>query len=319
MARVGKVLSVIILGAAVGAVFQNCSKALPSEAQAVLASQGASPLSIQAATTDIAASATLQLTAAGGTPPYTFAVMTGTGTLDSANLFTAPAVTETDVVEVTDSKGNNAHITINILAPLALSYSPSPALATEKIKLTGSGGRAPYTYQLLAGVGTLTGNEFTPGAVPLATTLVQVTDADGRTKQVSISVTMPAKTALYIIYEPSGGSRSLATDPNAGAAYGYASLGFAFNIFSAQMPDSAAVNHCVYGNFGAYPLYNLYVVGSCPSGYSNTGVAGYVSTIARPNTIPIYGNASYRYFMSRNASDISALGYAPAVMGYALP
>jgi hypothetical protein len=322
MARVGKVLSVIILGAAVGAAFQNCSQALPEEAQQVQQSQSPPepvPLSIKAPSTDIAANATLQLTVAGGTPPYSVSVVTGSGTLDSSNLFTAPAVTEADVVEVTDANGGTAHITINVLAPLALSYTPTPATSIEKIKLVASGGRAPYTYQLLAGVGTLTGDEFTPTSVSAATTLVQVTDADGRTKQISIAVAMPASTALYALFEPSAGSRLLSTDPNAGNVYGYSSLGVAFRVLNAQVSNSAAINRCAFPGYSAYVMYNVYVVGSCPANYSLVGLIGYISTTARPNMVPLYGNSTYKTYLSRNASDLTGLGIAASVVGYVLP
>lgn len=318
-ARVGKVAGVIVMMAVVGAAFQNCSEALPTEAQAVLASEGASPLSIQAPSTNIASSSTLQLSGVGGIPPYRMSVITGSGTLDSSNVFTAPAVTETNVVEITDAKGNVSQLTIEVLAPLTLSHSPTIALATEKIKLVATGGKPPYTYELKAGVGTLTGDEFTPGNVSVATTLVQVKDSAGRTLERSISVTMPARVALYKLVDPvNGGWPLLNPDPNAATNYGYVSQGIAFHLFaSALSSNSVTVTKCTIALYGA--LYTHYSTAACTPGYANAGVAGYLSSVARPNTVPVYGNASYPGRLSLTAADITSQGISSTIMGYATP
>jgi hypothetical protein len=319
VARFGKVASVLAIMAILGAAFQNCSESLPNEAQTVQASEGPSPLSIRAPSTNIASSSTLQLTGAGGIPPYRMAVITGSGTLDSSNLFTAPAVTETNIVEITDSKGSVSQITIEVLAPLVLNHNPTIALATERIKLIATGGKPPYTYELKAGVGTLTGDEFIPGNVSVATTLVQVKDSAGRVVEKSISVTMPARTALYKLVDLSyGGGPLLNTDPNAASAFGYVSQGIAFHLFTAQLTsNSLTITKCTIPVYGAY--YTHYTTAACAAGYTNAGVAGYLSTVARPNTVPVYGNAALPGRLSLTAADLTSQGITATIMGYATP
>jgi hypothetical protein len=48
-------------------------------------------------------------TATGGAPPYTFSVVSGSGTIDSGTgVYSAPAIPSSDAIDVTDSAGATA-------------------------------------------------------------------------------------------------------------------------------------------------------------------------------------------------------------------
>lgn len=64
----------------------------------------------------IAKNESLTYTASGGTPPYSYSVVSGTGAINaSTGFFTAPDKVEIDTVRVTDSVPNTADATVKIL------------------------------------------------------------------------------------------------------------------------------------------------------------------------------------------------------------
>jgi alpha-tubulin suppressor-like RCC1 family protein len=147
-------------------------------------------LSISPGTKTLAVNNTFTFSAVGGAGPYSFAVTSGGGTVDSATgLFTAPGVSGSAAVTATDSLGatSTASITINS----ALSVTPSAwTLAVNGTKqFSGAGGVSPYTYSVVAGVGTINASGlFTaPGTVGANT--VRVTDSLGNTSDANVTVT----------------------------------------------------------------------------------------------------------------------------------
>lgn len=144
-----------------------------------------SPASIAIAINDI-----YTFTTSGGVGGSTFSVVSGGGTIDpSTGDFTAPASASTVVVRVTDSGGNTADATVNVIGPLSITPS-SWAMAVDNIKsFTGVGGQAPYTYSVFSGGGSInsaTGSYTAPSIADSA--VVRVTDAFGQTADAAVTI-----------------------------------------------------------------------------------------------------------------------------------
>jgi type III secretion system FlhB-like substrate exporter len=112
----------------------------------------AAPLALTATTVDVlchgAATGEVDLTATGGTAPYTFAWSNGATSEDIINL-----IAGTYTVIVTDDNGCVDSLSATITepaAPLALTATTVDVLchgaATGEVDLTATGGTAPYSY-----------------------------------------------------------------------------------------------------------------------------------------------------------------------------
>jgi hypothetical protein len=126
--------------------------------------------------------------ATGGTPPYTFSVVSGTGAVTSAGTYTTPGAAGSADVRVTDSGGQHADATVTIDAALAFSPGPTTIDGGQTLTLSGTGGQSPYTYSVVSGPGTVNTSTgvFTAPATP-GSTVVQVSDANGGTSQITIN------------------------------------------------------------------------------------------------------------------------------------
>ena len=112
------------------------------------------PLTISPATVTVPMSGALTFTATGGKPPYSFARVSGTGSIDAGTgLYTAPPTAGSETVRVTDSKGRRSDATITVttsggmlaISPDAVSMGPG-----GRLTFVASGGTAPYTFSLTA-------------------------------------------------------------------------------------------------------------------------------------------------------------------------
>ncbi len=64
----------------------------------------------------LSVSATCDFLASGGSPPYSFAVVSGSGSIDAGSgLYTAPAFPDSAVIQVQDSKGATRQATATVL------------------------------------------------------------------------------------------------------------------------------------------------------------------------------------------------------------
>ncbi len=71
------------------------------------------PLAISPASTTVSSNGTIQFSASGGVPPYTFSILSGVGSINSSSgLYTAPATPGTTYVLVTDKQGSTAKATV---------------------------------------------------------------------------------------------------------------------------------------------------------------------------------------------------------------
>src|ERR1700740_2442323 len=82
------------------------------------------PLNISPTAVSLDAGMSKTFVASGGTSPYTFSVVSGTGTVTSAGTYTTPDAAGSADVRVTDSGGQHADATVTIDA--ALAFAPGP-------------------------------------------------------------------------------------------------------------------------------------------------------------------------------------------------
>ncbi|MDH5682405.1 MAG: hypothetical protein OEZ36_12520, partial [Spirochaetota bacterium] len=149
-----------------------------------------SPYSITLAT-----SSTYTFTAKGGKSPYTYSIISGTGTINSTTgLYTAPAAAETGIVQVTDAVGTIYTSVVTVSVVTGLSVNPL-AITVEKgdsVTFSAVGGTSPYTYSYVSGVGgtiTSAGIYTAPGTT--GSEIIRVTDSTGATSDTTITIGHP--------------------------------------------------------------------------------------------------------------------------------
>jgi hypothetical protein len=126
--------------------------------------------------------------ASGGTPPYTFSLSSGTGTVTSTGTYSTPGVAGTADVRVTDSGGQHADATVTIDSAVGFKSGPTAVDGGQALTLSGTGGQGPYTYSVVSGPGTVdasTGSFAAPSTA--GTTVIKVTDANGGTSQITLT------------------------------------------------------------------------------------------------------------------------------------
>ncbi|HEY3216020.1 MAG TPA: LamG-like jellyroll fold domain-containing protein, partial [Candidatus Eisenbacteria bacterium] len=138
------------------------------------------------------ATGSIDLTASGGTPPYSYSWADGPTTEDRTNLLAGSYS-----VTVTDANGCTASTTVAISEPSALVLSQSHVDvlcnggATGSIDLTASGGTPPYSYSWADGPTTEDRAGLSAGSYS-----VTVTDGSGCTASTTVAISEPSALVL---------------------------------------------------------------------------------------------------------------------------
>ncbi len=146
-------------------------------------------LTISPSSRSLAVNQTFTFSGTGGVPPYSFAKVSGTGTISaSTGLYTAPATPGTAIVRVTDSTGANSVASITVSVPVAISPSSRTLAVGGSQTFTASNGAPPYAFSILSGAGSVNASTgvFTAGSA--GTTTVRVTDSGGGTSDATVTV-----------------------------------------------------------------------------------------------------------------------------------
>lgn len=118
-----------------------------------------------------------------GLDPFTWSVVSGSGSIDVNGLYTAPAtgIGSAVIVRVTSAAGSHSDATMTLISDLALApnHAPETILKNTTRQFTASLGTAPYTYSLVSGIGSINGTGLYTAPNSIGNAVIRVTDAHG--------------------------------------------------------------------------------------------------------------------------------------------
>ena len=174
--------------------------ALPTPNTATATLNVSNSLAINPSSLNITIGSGTTFTASGGSPPYTYSVISGAGTLDDGTgsfacitgctgSYLAATSPSTDIIQVTDSLSATNQATVNVYTPLTLSPTILSIPVNGTQTFTGTGGFGTLTYSVAAGLGTIDSALGTYTASASAgTDDVVVTDSIGNTANAVITI-----------------------------------------------------------------------------------------------------------------------------------
>ncbi len=149
-----------------------------------------SALAISPSSVIKAVGATHTFSATGGVSPYTYSIVTGGGSINSATgSFTAPVTAGSVVIRVTDSLSNTSDANVTVMSSVVISPITLTLAVNNSTLFSASGGLTPYAFSIVSGGGSVnsgTGAFTAPGSA--STTVLRVTDALGQTSDATITV-----------------------------------------------------------------------------------------------------------------------------------
>ena len=197
-------------------------------------------LVLSPAVTTLAVNNTKNFVASGGVSPYTYSVVSGGGIINSSTgLYTAPAVSGSATVRVTDAAGTVMSSTITINPALAILPSSQTMSTNGTLNFSATGGVSPYAYSVISGGGSVntTSGVFTAPAAA-GSTVVRVVDSIGNYTDSNLTIILglgisPAATTLAVTnsqtFTASGGTAPYAfsiVTPSGGSISSGATTGF---------------------------------------------------------------------------------------------
>ena len=150
-----------------------------------------SVLSLSPASVTLVVNDTQTFFGSGGTPPLTYSIVSGGGTINSTTgLFTAPASAGTVTVRVTDALAATATSTVTVNSALAISPTSITLSVNGNLTFATTGGVAPNTFTIFSGGGVInsaTGAYTAPATAGSA--VIRVTDSLGHTANSTVTIT----------------------------------------------------------------------------------------------------------------------------------
>lgn len=152
------------------------------------------PISISPNDYTVITNSSVTLSVSGGKPPYTFSIISGSGSISATSgIFNSDNITGNVIIQVKDSVNTLATAKLKIVNPLSLSPSSVSMNVNSFYQLQTSGGVSPYTYQIVTGSGSINSiGQYAANTIP-TTTRVKVVDARGNEAFSDISVNYPVQ------------------------------------------------------------------------------------------------------------------------------
>ena len=185
----------------------------------------------------------LQFSASGGSPPYTYSVVSGSGTITSAGLFTAGSMTGLATVAVHDAAGSVmlAYVTVGsgTTTSSVLTMTPSSATVVPggTVQLTAANGTPPYSYSMHAGDGSVNSTGLYTASTSVGSSIVMVTDNVGAKAYSYMTISANNGTT----YSTNGGSNQICC-PSGMNAISFTDIGTGRN--HGITPNSPTSNCC---------------------------------------------------------------------------
>jgi hypothetical protein len=148
-------------------------------------------LAITPTSKTLAVGNTFAFAGSNGAPPYSYSLVSGTGSITTAGVYTAPAASGSAVVRITDSTGEMADAAITVNAGLAITPTTATLAAGNGQTFTASAGVAPYAYSMASGTGSVGAATGAYVSVTPGTDVVRATDSIGNTRDAVVTVNAP--------------------------------------------------------------------------------------------------------------------------------
>lgn len=139
----------------------------------------------------------ISFSATGGDVPYTYSILTGSGSINATTgLFSGPSSVGTTVVRVTDNSSNSVDAIVSVIDSPQIDRPRDKVAIGRTVTFTATNGAPTYTFSIVSGGGSINSSTgvFT-APTDTDTTVVQVSDVNGYTDSTSINTFVPKKLA----------------------------------------------------------------------------------------------------------------------------
>lgn len=203
-------------------------------------------LAVTASALKMAVNNVSTLQVSGGVPPYSYTLPENSGLVDGSGNYTAPASAGTYEVQVSDSEGNSANVSLFVAEVLQISSLPTANVYfSQSVSFSAAGGVPPYSYSLIYGGGQVnssTGQYI--AQAPSGSAKVRVTDALDNISEVGFTI----QPAVVTVTSPTAGGYIKASNSTAFAISGACSdNGFPVTLSAGSV--AATPVSCVNGAY----------------------------------------------------------------------
>lgn len=139
-------------------------------------------------TFDLVINQTYQLQPTKGLPPYSYVKESGVGSISASGLFSAGATSGIFQIKVVDSLQQEALVSGVVFGPLQISPTNSNLMVSNTTNFSATGGKAPLTYSLISGVGSISSAGFFEAGSISGTAQIKVVDILGQESVTSITI-----------------------------------------------------------------------------------------------------------------------------------